>query len=179
MYGFVNPFGDRRGDAFNSVWTFNLDRDLIFLTKKDRHCSAPLRLARERLLTQDDFKLVSPLEQRPPDDQTLPGPYWEPTFDSMPRETSFLGRLLHDFTCTWRHIIRREMNAITFMKLAYAIIWISRIEFTLLERVEFEHVAEGGPYIKVTDLPGWTHLRQCSSQSGRRGLSCHRMSVRD
>ncbi|KAH7309017.1 hypothetical protein B0I35DRAFT_90330 [Stachybotrys elegans] len=155
VYDFVNPFGDRRGDSFNSVWTFDLHKDLIFLTKKDRHCSAPLGLARERLLTQDDFELVSPHEQKPQDNQTLPGPYWEPAFDPMPRETSFLGRVLHDFAYTWRHVIRREMNTIPFMKLAYAIIWISRIEFTLLERVGFEHIAEGGPYARVTDLPGW------------------------
>jgi hypothetical protein len=42
VYDFVNPFGDRRGDIFNSIWTFDLDKNLIFLTKQDSVHSAPL-----------------------------------------------------------------------------------------------------------------------------------------
>lgn len=154
-YDFVNPFGDRRGNAFESVWTFDLDKDLIFLTKQDQHFSAPLGLAGVRLRIQNDFESVSPPKQSLPEDQTLPGPYWEPALDPIPRETSFLGRVLRDFAYTWRHIIRRDMNTTTFMKLAYAIIWISRNEFTLLERMGFEHVSQGGPYVRVIDLPSW------------------------
>lgn len=155
VYDFVNPFGDRRGNSFISVWTFDLNKDLLFLTKNDRHCSASLELARERLLTEDDFVLVSSPQQRLQEGQTLPGPYWEPALSPSTRETSFLGRLLRDFAHTWRHVIRRGMNTTTFVKLAYAIIWISRLEFTLLERVGFEHISEGGPYVQVIDLPGW------------------------
>src|SRR5690606_18889286 len=60
-----------------------------------------------------------------------------------------------DFSYTWRHVIRRQMNTTTFMKLAYAIIWISKMEFTLLERIGFEHISVGGPYVRVVDLPCW------------------------
>lgn len=155
VYDFVNPFGDRRGDLFNSVWTFDLDKDILLLMKKDRHCSAPLRLARERLLTFDDFELVSTPKEPLLEDRTLPGPYWEPKLDPIPRERSFLGQVLRDFSYTWRHIIRRQMNTTTFMKLAYAIIWISTMEFTLLERIGFEHISDGGPYVRLLDLPCW------------------------
>lgn len=54
VYDFVNPFGDRRGNAFDSMWTFDLDRDALFLTKKDCHYSVGFGLARERALTLDD-----------------------------------------------------------------------------------------------------------------------------
>lgn len=155
VYDFVNPFGDHRGNSFNSVWTFDLDKDLILLTKQDRHYSVPLGLALERLLVQDDFELACSSEQRLQEEKTLPGPYWEPVLDPMPREISFLGRVLRDFAYTWRHVIRREMNVTTFRKLAYAIIWISRTEFTLLERIGFEYVSKGGPYVRVVDLPSW------------------------
>lgn len=47
------------------------------------------------------------------------------------------------------------MNTTTFMKFAYAIICISRNQFTLLERTGFEHISDGGPYVWVWDLPGW------------------------
>ena len=156
VYDFVNPFGDRRGGAFDSVWTFDLDKDVLFLTKKDRHCSVPLRLARERLLTFDDFELVSTPEEPPLQDRTLPGPYWEPEFDFFSRERSFLGQVLRDFSYAWRHVIRRQMNTTTFMKLAYAVIWISKMEFSLLERMGFEHVSDRrGPYVRLLDLPCW------------------------
>lgn len=47
------------------------------------------------------------------------------------------------------------MNTTTFMKLAYATIWILRMDFTIFERIGFEHITSGGPYVKVTDLPSW------------------------
>jgi hypothetical protein len=47
------------------------------------------------------------------------------------------------------------MNTTTFMKLAYAIIWISRMEFALLERTGFEHVTGGRLYVHLAYLPSW------------------------
>ncbi|KAM6534054.1 hypothetical protein FALCPG4_006991 [Fusarium falciforme] len=41
------------------------------------------------------------------------------------------------------------------MKLAYATLWISTIDFTMRERAGFEHITEGGPYVKLVDLPSW------------------------
>jgi hypothetical protein len=125
-----------------------LTKTSSFLKKHGRHFSAPLRLACERLLVQDDFELVCSPEQRLQEEKTLPGPYWKPVLNLVPREISFLGRVLRNFAYTWRHVIRREMNMTTFRKLAYAIIWISRCEFTLLERMGFEYGSEGGPLSK-------------------------------
>lgn len=155
VYNFVNPFGDRRGGIFNSVWTFDLNKDVLFLTKQDRFCSTPLELARERLLTLDDFELLSSPTQTSPDEQTLPGPHWDPELNPLPRTRAFLGKVLCDFAYTWRHVLRRQMNTTTFIKLAYATIWISTMQFTLIERTGFEHISSGGPYVQLVDLPSW------------------------
>jgi hypothetical protein len=155
VYDLVIPFGDSRGDYFESVWTFDLDKDLIFLTKQDGNYAVPLGLARERLLTQDDFEPVPSPQQTLQADQTIPGPYWKPVLRPNSREVSFLGRVIRDFGFTWRHVLRRELRTTTFTKLAYAVIWMSKLEFTLLERVGFEYVTDGGPYVKVVDLPSW------------------------
>ncbi|RSL74408.1 hypothetical protein CEP53_000241 [Fusarium sp. AF-6] len=154
VYDFVNPFGDRRGGAFSTVWTFDLEKDVLFLENKDQLSVAPLEIGRQRPLTLDDFKLLD-LPQQPLEQTILPGPYWEPEFDQVPREKSFLGRALRGFAFTWRHVLRRQMNTTTFMKLAYATVWISTMDFTILERTGFEYITEGGPYVKVVDLQSW------------------------
>lgn len=110
MYDFVYPFGDRRGDEFNIVWTLDLDKDVLFLTKKDQLCSAPLGLARERPLTLDDFELLNSHEQILPEKQALPGPYWEPELDPPPRERSFLSRVLRDFACQGGRPLRQRSS---------------------------------------------------------------------
>ncbi|KAH0593895.1 hypothetical protein MHUMG1_08217 [Metarhizium humberi] len=154
---FVDPFGDRRGCVFDSVWIFDHDKDLVALQKRYQTCISSLELARKRLLTLDDFQVLNsptqPLQREP----NLPEPYWEPKLDPLPRIKSFLARLLRDFAHTWRHVLRRPMNTIVFQKLAYATIWISTLDFILFERVGFEHVSTSprGPYVDVVDLPSW------------------------
>jgi hypothetical protein len=153
----VNPYGDWRGRIFNSVWTIDFEKDVILLRKQDSLSSAPLRLARDRALTLDDFQ---PLSCSPSatclDEQTLPGPFWEPKLNVLPRPKEFITRIIRDFGFAWRHVIRGPMNTTTLRKLAYAIIWILTTEFDLLERTGFEHLAgTGGTYIKVNDLPKW------------------------
>ena len=96
---------------------------MIFLETKDQLNVAPLEIGRQRPLTLNDFKLLD-LPQPLLEQTTLPGPYWEPEFDQRTRDKSFLGRVLHDFAYTWRHVLRRQMNRTTFMKLAYATLWI-------------------------------------------------------
>ncbi|KAH7230487.1 uncharacterized protein BKA55DRAFT_667639 [Fusarium redolens] len=156
VYDFVYPFGDTRVRAFNSVWTFDLDKDVLFHTKHDRPCSAPLSLARDRPLTLDDFELVQSPTQLTAEEQTVPGPYWDLQLDVDHRKRAFLGRILRDFGHTWRHLLRRQVNNVPFMKLAYAVIWILNIGFTIVERTGFEHVGgRGGRYAGAADLPQW------------------------
>jgi len=134
VYAYVNPFGDRRGNIFNTVWTFDVDKEVLFLAKPDCVYSAPLKLACQRPLTLSDFQLCDgalPAFERA---ESLPGPYWNLEMDVSTRQRSFLGRLLTDFAHTWRHVLRRPMNSTTFQKLTYAIIWITTMQFDIYER---------------------------------------------
>ncbi|EXK83287.1 hypothetical protein FOQG_12467 [Fusarium oxysporum f. sp. raphani 54005] len=136
VYDQVNPFGDTRGRSFNSVWTFDLDKDVLFLTKHDKLCSAPLSLARDRLLTLDDFELVRSPTEEIVEEITVSAPYWDLQLDVDQRKKAFLGRILRDF--------------------AYAVIWIISMDFGIVERTGFEHVGGGGGrYVGAADLPRW------------------------
>ncbi|KAJ9420128.1 hypothetical protein QL093DRAFT_2590155 [Fusarium oxysporum] len=97
VYDLVNPFGDTRGRSFNSVWTFDLDKDVLFLKKHDKLCSAPLSLARDRLLTLDDFELVRSPTEEIVEEITVPAPYWDLQLDVDQRKKALLGRILRDF----------------------------------------------------------------------------------
>lgn len=81
-------------------------------------------------------------------------PYWELRVSDMSREKSFIGRILQDFAHTWRHLLQRQQNQSTFLRLAAAIVWISSLDFTVVERTGFDH-SPGGPYAWVIDLPQW------------------------
>ncbi|CAJ0551382.1 Ff.00g113120.m01.CDS01 [Fusarium sp. VM40] len=168
VYDVVNPFGDRRGGKVNSVWTFDLHKGRIFLTKSVHIYSAPLELSLQRPLTWDDFHPLDPENQTAESLQSLPEPYWDLKMDVAPRQRAFLGRILADFGHTWRHILRRQMNSTTFMKLAYAAVWISNMRFDIHERLGFEHV--GGKrremYVWVTDLPKWDSPQSSFFQVG-------------
>lgn len=155
VYDFVNPFGDRRGGSFNSVWIFDLVKDQLFLVKKECSSSAPLQLARQRLLHLDDFEPLSLPRLPSLEEQALPEPYWTPKLNTSSRQRAFLGRVIRDFSHTWRHVFRRPMNTTTFLKLAYAIIWISKMELGIVERTGFEHISRGGPYVWLVGLPSW------------------------
>ncbi|WZH47252.1 uncharacterized protein QYS62_008396 [Fusarium acuminatum] len=167
VYDFVNPFGDRRGRMFNSVWTFDLDKGLLFLTKQDRVLSAPIELGLQRPLTVDDFHRLDPENKTAEDFQSLE-PYWDLKMDICPRKRAFLGRTLADFGHTWRHILRRQMNSATFIKMAYAAVWISSMKFDIFERTGFEHVGGQslGPYVWVSDLPKWNSPKSTFLQVG-------------
>ncbi|KAK2690591.1 hypothetical protein QWA68_010200 [Fusarium oxysporum] len=169
LYDLVNPFGNTRGRSFNSVWTFDLDKDVLFLTKHDKLCSAPLSLARDRLRTLDDFELVRSPTEEIVEEITVPAPYWDLQLDFNQRKKAFLGRILRDFGHTWRHLLRREINNTTFMKLAYAVSWIISMDLGLVERTGFEHVCgRGGRYIGAADLSRWDAPDKAIVQVGSR-----------
>jgi hypothetical protein len=152
----VNPFGDRRGGAFNSVWTFDLNNGMLFLSKNGAVYSTPLSLARAGLLTPQGFERLQEIPPTPCSGENPPGPYyWEPDLCPCPRKRAFVGRLLRDFGHTWRHVLRQPMRAGTFIKLAYATMWILMMDFTIIERTGFDHISVGGPYVRLVDLPGW------------------------
>lgn len=190
LYDFVNPFGDDRGYDYASVWALDLDRDMLFFLNNDTHQSVSLGLARQRPITLVDFGTLDmpPLSRHR--GSIIGPPSWEPALDSMPRERAFLGRVLNDFATVWSHVIRRDMNTATLLRLGYAIIWIARNEFDLHERTGFERVTRNrGVYVNALRLPGWDTPDARVVQAGsawfvlshdiRHGLEMVRQHMRD
>jgi hypothetical protein len=89
--GLVDPFGDRRGCVFDSVWIFELEKDSLFLRKRYQSCFSSLEVARKRLLTLDDFEPLHSPRQLSMEEQNLPEPYWEPKLDPLAWIKSFHG----------------------------------------------------------------------------------------
>lgn len=61
------------------------------------------------------------------------------------------------------------MNMATISKLAYGIIWISMLEFSLSERRGFEHTSRTGGrgfYVDVADFPRWETPKANLVQTG-------------
>lgn len=139
---------------------------MLLLEKKQGIFSAPLRLAREGLLTLESFDTMKPSPRPSLLECRHPGPYWEPEICPWPRKRAFLERLLGDFGHTWRHILRRSMNSACFIKLAYAVIWISTLDFSITERTGFDHISIGGPYVQLIDLPSWKTPQETLFQAG-------------
>lgn len=138
VYDHVNPYGDRRGGAFRGVWTFDLDTDLLHLTKEDTVQTAPLKLARQGSLSLEDFQAVLPSPGPCLQSCTLSGPYWEPEVSPHSQRTALSGQILRDFGHAWRHVLRR--TATRQPLLAYATVWISTLEFTIRERLRFDSI---------------------------------------
>ncbi|KAJ0141198.1 Uncharacterized protein HZ326_15930 [Fusarium oxysporum f. sp. albedinis] len=106
----------------------------------------------------------------------MPAPYWDLQLDVDQRKKALLGRILRDFGHTWRHLLRRQINNTTFMKLAYAVIWIISMDFGIVERTGFEHdVGRGGRYVGAADLSRWDAPDKAIVQVG----SCWFVLARD
>lgn len=165
-YDIAIPFGDRREVLYGSVWTFDLDQDVLFHTRSDGSSMVPLSLARERLLTSSDFVPLSLPPPPAPSSHSFAAPYWNVQIGDVARETSFLGRILQDFAHTWRHVLRRRQNRSTFLRLAVAVVWISSLDFTVIERTDWDH-SPGGLYAQVSELPQWPCPNANFVKSGR------------
>jgi hypothetical protein len=156
----IYPFGDRRQCHFESVWTFNLDDDLLLFSKLTNTQSVHLSLLRQRQVNFNDFEhcaTPSPPSFDVPRD--FPSPYWEPDLQlqDQERHIAFTRRILHDFNFQWRHILRNRYNDLTFRRLVCAIIRIVRMDFEIRELTGRRHGLYG-PLVGVTDLPTWESL---------------------
>lgn len=150
----VNPFGDDRGDTFNSRFEFNLTQDMLFWVTEKSNCWLPLDFIRTQPPRPKNFIDFRATKRREKVFFTQ-ADLWEPDMSLLSqRHKAFLGRILSDFIHTWRHCFRRSGNHVTFMKLTYALIWIASHEFTIRDRTEPE-ICASKRYVKVIDLPVW------------------------
>ena len=121
----VNPFGDMRQAAM-TAYTFDLKKDILFLSDASQNQQLPLNFFRNHdCPTLADFTPVevpSPPELNP---SAFPLPYWNLKFPVSERKLAFIKRIFSDFNFQWRHVLRNTYADTIFRKLASAILHIS------------------------------------------------------
>jgi hypothetical protein len=157
----VTPFNDRRWSHVGAVWTFDLDGGILRLDKTDRNLWVPLNLVRQRSITLSDFRPYEP----PPTlaehalQSVYPAPCWkmrrkEIDLQRLQRRKAFVSRILADFAFQWRHVLCGHYNNSTFRRLAYAIVRIITLNFTVQEET-LSRQGTGGFLVWIDNLPEW------------------------
>ncbi len=156
----VHPFHDRRCVLIGTVWTFDLDDDVLRFDKKDHNLCVPLSLVRQRSLTYSDFESYEPSTpvERPLQSIYQP-PYWKMRRNGLDsqrlgRHKAFVCRMLADFAFQWRHILCGRYNNSTFRRLACAIIRIATLNFNVVEAT-LPRPGTGGFLVSIHNLPEW------------------------
>jgi hypothetical protein len=161
----VHPFSDRRcvddrRVQIGTVWTFNLDSDILFMHKEGHYGQIVLELVRQSSITASDFTSYHPpLRLDSTTSSAFPPPYWEPKRQGLDlslfkQREAFLARILSDFAFQWRHVLRGPFNGSTFRRLAYAILRIVILDFTVVE-INTPRRGTGGFLVRLQDLPRW------------------------
>lgn len=156
----MDPFHDRRCIHVRTVWNFDLDSDVLRCNKKDHKLWIPLSVVREHPVTISDFKPYEPpiLPEYP-----LESFFRKPhsklkrtilDLQRLKRDKAFISRLLSDFAFQWRHILCSRYNKSTFQKLAYAIIRIATLNFSVVEETRSRQ-GLGGFHVWIHQLPEW------------------------
>jgi hypothetical protein len=151
---------DSRYAQVETVWTFDLDNDILRFDKEYQHKQISLELARRAFIATSDFKPYSPLEH-PKHTSTvvLPQTNWSPRRKELDlallkRRKALLSRVLDDFAFQWRHVLCGPYNNSTFRRLAYAFIRLLTLDFTVVELVK-PRQGTGGALVRLQDLPKW------------------------
>ncbi len=152
----VNPLGDRRG-VLVTVYTFDLDKDILFYSDITQNLQIPLSCFRgNETGLLEKMQPCEPPYLRASEDSALPPPYWEPVITASPRSVSFVQRVLTDFNYLWRHILRREYSEHTFRQFATAILHIASLDIDIREEASrWLHTYERGPFVWIHSRPTW------------------------
>lgn len=77
----------------------------------------------------------------------------------LQRHRAFVSRILADFAFQWRHVLNGYYNNFTFRKLAYAIIRITTLDFTIREETLIRP-SHGGRLVWINNVPGWDNANR-------------------
>ncbi|KAH7323549.1 hypothetical protein BKA65DRAFT_481358 [Rhexocercosporidium sp. MPI-PUGE-AT-0058] len=129
----VNPLGDKR-QALVTVYTFDLDKDILYFSGATQNLQIPLSHFRtdETGLRGKMKSYESPSLSKPKNCGLLP-PYWKPRLSASARSVPFVERVLSDFGHLWRHILRRDYSEHTFRQFAHAILCIGSLDIDARE----------------------------------------------
>ncbi|KEZ46220.1 hypothetical protein SAPIO_CDS1106 [Scedosporium apiospermum] len=163
QYDVVPPFQDPRHVHLKSIWTFDLDDDVLRLDKKDLNLQVPLNLVRFRSITIADFEPYQPPLARSKHSLqsvfVFPRSWTNMTRNGVDRSQllrykALVPILLADFVYQWRHVFGGRYNNATFRRLAFAIIKIATLDFRV-EEVTQPRPPIATHFIWINDLPDW------------------------
>jgi hypothetical protein len=72
----------------------------------------------------------------------------------LERRKAFVSRILADFSFQWRHVLCDRYNNTTFRRLAYAVVSIVTLDFTI-EEATLSRQGIGGFLVWIDNLPEW------------------------
>jgi hypothetical protein len=157
-YDTVNPFGDIRQIQYRTLWTFDMENDVLIHTNRNGRRKLPLPLLVERTVSLDDMQIPGlPFPQLLRPTKVLERQVWESKVEVGERVRAFSHRLLRDFSYQWRHILRNEYNIKTLHILAKAVISLSTLHFDIYEEIGKRAYNPTGKqsYVWITDFPAW------------------------
>jgi hypothetical protein len=152
--------GDGRYSQVETVWTFDLDKDTLRCDKQDYHMQIPLELARQTPLEISNFEPYALPAHPHTICTTFTKASWTPRRQGidtslLQRRRALIYRVLSDFTYQWRHVLHGSYNNSTFRRLAYAVIRIITLDYTIVE-LTTPRQGTGGTYVRLQDLPKWS-----------------------
>ncbi|XPS75919.1 hypothetical protein M3J09_007983 [Ascochyta lentis] len=169
QYDVVHPFhehqrdDDSRNALIASVWTFDIDNDTVHIDAQDFCGQLSLERVRQGPFQKADISpcMAKALLTDAPQ-AALPALLPQYTQLTRPnlnlsllkRRKALLGKLLQDFAFQWRHVLRGPYNDSTVRRLAYAVIRILTLDFTV-EEIDTPRRASSGHLVRLQDLPGW------------------------
>jgi len=160
----ATPFNDRRWSHVESVWTFDLDGDILRLDKQGHRLWVPLDLIRRQSISMSDFKPHdAPLTLAKHSVQSVHSlDCWKMKrkdidMHNLERHKIFVSRILADFAHQWRHVLCGRYNDYTFRRLAFAIVSIVTLDFTVEEVTRSR--AGTGIMVWINSLPEWDFAR--------------------
>ena len=185
----TRPCTDERRDVAPTVWTFDLDYDILRFDSPDEPCQVSLELLRLRPTTLADFQPFTPPSYQQivklyrHIDRLQCWPMHRTTVgaETMVRQKALIGRLLADFAFQWRHVLSTPYNHFTLRRMAAGIIRLATLDFTVQRAVDKRPGVGRDPIVSLDILPGWEPFEGDVQRVGAVSvvLSQHMIHARD
>lgn len=155
----VYPFHGHRRALVCTVWTFDLDQDILRMEKCGYTCQVNLERVRHSSITVEDLEPhKDELPSIPP--FALPPPYYTLIrcgldLALLSRRRAVIPKLLNDFVHQWKHVLQGPYNHATFRRLVHGVIRIMALRFDVVTPHHLRH-SRRRHLVRVEDLPNWT-----------------------
>jgi len=162
LFGGSGCVDDRQRVGIETVWTFDLDEDVLHFKKEKHHSRISPERVRQAPVTTLDFEFeprLAPALLKTISTDIIPPPYSTLTRQGLDmslwtRRKALLPKILNDFAFQWRHVLDGPYNNSTFRRLAYAIVRIVSLDFTIVE-IDRPRWGNDDFFVRLQDLPTW------------------------